>query len=243
MSPSHRAARSLGPFGAERAGSRSGADEGGARRRTEKRGDERARVFARVSHGIRQGQAAASSEEPAPRLMQWVAGVGRHPRLVSETHLASGARGSVRIRPRADWRRGARCACSLGFIEATHVSFCLGEPFAGPVSSAPALSRIRTGPREVSVARRSGAWPGAGAKAAGCGPRRRTDGRSDERARSLRARAVLAAAASKSSRHGEELGRAVTRGLAHVGPCPCGSLPPAVCGHPPMRPVYTAPRV
>ena len=85
MSRSHRAARSLGSFGAERAGSRSGADEGGPRRRTEKRGDERARVFARVSHGIRQGQAAASSEEPATRLMQWVAGVGRHSRSASET--------------------------------------------------------------------------------------------------------------------------------------------------------------
>lgn len=243
MSRSHRAARSLGSFGAERAGSRSGADEGGPRRRTEKRGDERARVFARVSHGIRQGQAAASSEEPATRLMQWLAGVGRHSRSTSETHRASGGRGPVRIRPRGEWRRGALCACSLGFIEATQVSFCSGEPFAGPVSSAPALSRVPSGPREVSVARRSGAWPGAGAEAAGCGPRRRTDGRSDERARSLRACAGLAAAESKSSRHGEELGRAVTRGLARVGPCRCGSLPPAVCGHAHMRRVYTAPRV
>lgn len=110
-------------------------------------------------------------------------------------------------------------------------------------SRACASSRLPSGPREVSVARRSGAWPGAGAEAAGCGPRRRTDGWSDERARSLRACAVLAAAESKSSRHGEALGQAVTRGLARVGPCPCGSLPPAVCGHAHMRRVYTAPRV
>jgi hypothetical protein len=54
---------------------------------------------------------------------------------------------------------------------------------------------------------------------------------------------VKGAAESKSSRHGKALGRAVTRGLARVGPCRCGSLPPAVCGHAHMRPVYTAPRV
>ena len=35
--------------------------------------DERARVFACVPHGVRQRQAAASSEERATRLMQWLA--------------------------------------------------------------------------------------------------------------------------------------------------------------------------
>ena len=45
--------------------------------------------------GIRQRQPAASSEEPATRLMQWVAGVGRHPRRVSKTRRASGDRGPV----------------------------------------------------------------------------------------------------------------------------------------------------
>lgn len=84
MSYTYRPARSLGTGGAERAGS--GADEGGPCRRTEKRDDERARVFARVPHGVRQGQATASSEERATRLMQWLAGVGRSKRGSSLFH-------------------------------------------------------------------------------------------------------------------------------------------------------------
>lgn len=144
MSRSHRPALSLGSVGVERAGSRSGADEGGQRRRTEKRGDERARVFARVSHDIRQGQPAASSKEPATRLRQWVAGVGRHPRSTLETHRASGGRGPVLIRPRRSaWRRGALRDCSSVFIKKRHTRVAVAGPSGGAVSRLVASFLVR----------------------------------------------------------------------------------------------------